>query len=81
MATNYYANDSVRANLKYFFSTGEVKDLAFDFASIHHDKNGFSSVQIVLKSSHRVVNVRVRKIKDELVGEKIVDKPVENINK
>ena len=77
---NYLASDSVRANLKYFFSLGEVNDLAFDFAAVYHDKNGFSSVQIVLKSSHRVVNIRVRKVNDELIGEKIVDKPIDKAN-
>jgi hypothetical protein len=78
---NYFANDSVRANLKYFFSRGEVNDLAFDFAAVYHDKVGFSSVQIILKSSHRVVSIRVRKMNNELVGEKIVDKSIEKTSK
>lgn len=73
---NHHANDAVRENLAYLFSTGEVSHLVFDLAEVYHDKNGFSSVQIILKSSHRLVNVRVRKIDDELVGEKIIDKPV-----
>jgi len=73
---NYHANDAIRENLAYFFSTGEVSHLVFDIAEVCHDDNGFSSVQIILKSSHRLVNVRVSKINGELVGEKIIDKPV-----
>jgi len=73
---NYDANDSVRRNQKYFFSTGEIKDLVFDSACIYHDNNGFSSAQITLKSSHRRVTVRVRLVNGELVGEKIVDRPI-----
>ena len=29
---NYYANDSYRKSIKYFLSTGEMKDLVFDNA-------------------------------------------------
>jgi hypothetical protein len=72
---NYAADDSVRRNHEYFFSTGEIKDLVFESASVYHNNNGFSSVQIILKSSHRLVNVRVKVINGELVGEKIVDRP------
>jgi hypothetical protein len=74
---NYTANDVVRKNLEYFFSAGEVSNLVFDSASVYHDDNSFSSVQIILKSSRRLVNVRVRKVHDELVGEKIVDRPID----
>jgi len=73
---NYGANDSVRRNQEYFLSTGEIKDLVFDSACVYHDNNGFSSAQITLKSSHRLVNVLVRLVNGELVGEKIVDKPI-----
>ena len=72
---NYGANDSVRRNQEYFFSTGEIKDLVFDSASVYHDNNGFSSAQIILESSYRLINVRVRLVNGKLVGEKIVDRP------
>lgn len=71
---NYACNDAVRKNGEYFLSTGELQQLAFDSASVCHDANGFSSVQILLRSSKRVVNVRVRKVNGDLVAEKIVDK-------
>lgn len=74
---NYSASDNVRRNQEYFFSTGEMKELVFDSACVYHDNNGFSSAQIILKSSHRLVNVRVRLVYGKLVGEKIVDGPVE----
>jgi hypothetical protein len=73
---NYAANNGVRKNQDYFFSRGELKDLVFDSASTYHDNSGFSSAQIILKSSHRLVNVRVRLINGELVGERIVDRPI-----
>ena len=72
---NYTANDSVRRNQEYFFSTGAIENLVFDSAWVYHDNNGFSSAQIILKSSRRLVNVRVKVINDELIGEKIVDRP------
>jgi hypothetical protein len=68
---NYAANDNTRKNQDNF----KMQCLVFDSASVYHDKNGFSSAQIILKSSHRRVNVRIRKINGELVGEKIFDKP------
>lgn len=71
---NYACNDVVRKNGAYFLSTGELQQLVFDSASVCHDANGFSSVQIVLRSSKRVVNVRVRKVRGDLIAEKIVDK-------
>lgn len=74
---NYCANDSSRTNLNYFFSTGELNFLDFDSAAVYFDNEGFSSAQIVLKTSQRVVNVKVRKIGNEYVGEKIVDKPIQ----
>lgn len=77
---NYSANDAVRANIKYFFSTGEVNYLAFDSASIYHDQYGFSSVQIILRSSKRVINVRVKKVDNELIGEIIVERLLDKTN-
>jgi hypothetical protein len=75
---NYYSSDYARENLKYFFSTGDVDQLVFDSAAIYRSNNVFSSVQILLKSSHRTVNVRVKQMDNELVGEKIVDRVEEN---
>ena len=59
---NYGANDTIRNNVQYSLSSGAVKSLTFDSASVYHNRNGFSSVQIVLRSSKRVVNVRVRNV-------------------
>src|SRR4030042_2372970 len=72
---SYHANDSVRKNQEYFISTGELTTLVFDSASIYHNANGFSSAQIILKSSKRIVNVRVRNVKGKLIGKKIIVKP------
>jgi hypothetical protein len=72
---NYDANDSVRKNHEYFLSTGELTTLVFNGASIYHNASGFSSVRIILKSSKRIVNVRVSEINGKLVGKKIIDKP------
>ena len=71
---NYHCDDHVRYNQQYFLSTGELTQLVFDSASVHHDEQGFSSVQIVLRSSKRIVTVRVTKQGEELTAEKIVDR-------
>ncbi len=71
---NYDCDDGARKNRDYFFSTGELYSLTFDGAAVYHDRNGFSSVQIVLKSSKRTVTVRVKWEDENLIAEKIVDK-------
>lgn len=74
---NFYADDSYRSNLKYFFSQGEIKDLTFDSASVYYMGNRFSSLQINLKSSHRLVTVKVKMVNEKLIAEKLVDKSLE----
>lgn len=71
---NSACTDKTRHNRDYFLSTGELNQLTFDSAAVYHDENGFSSVQIILKSSKRTVNVRVRKVNGSLIAEKILDK-------
>ena len=68
-------NDDIRQQQKYFLSTGELSQLVFDSAAVHHDAGGFFSVQIVLRSYNRVVTVQVKKVGEDLVAEKLVDKP------
>ena len=70
-------NDSTRKNQKYFLSTGRLNSLVFDSAAVYHNAEGFSSVQILLKSSNRGVNVQVKTIGGKLVGKKITDKLIE----
>jgi len=67
-------NDSSRRNLDYFLSSGQLNDLFFRSAAVYHDTNKFSSVQIVLESSQRIVTVKVKSEDGNLVGEKLVDK-------
>ena len=71
---NSHCDENVRKNRKYFLSTGELNALVFDSASVYHDENGFSSVQILLKSSSRIVNVRIKRIDGKFVGEKLIEK-------
>ncbi len=71
-------NDSMRKQTAYFLSTGELTSLVFDGAAVYHDENGFSSAQVFLKSSNRVVTVRVREVDGKWVAEKLLDKPVTN---
>jgi len=68
-------NDATRKSRDYFLSTGELEQLTFMSAAVYHTAGRFSSAQIILESSKRVVNVRVKKVDGELVAEKIVDKP------
>ncbi len=70
----YNCNDNSRRNRDYFLKSGELQQLLFDSAGIYYDENGFSSVQILLRSSTRIVNVRVKLIDENLVAEIIVDK-------
>lgn len=74
---DFHCNDATRQNRAYFLKTGQLNHLVFDGASVHHNEKGFSSVQIVLKSSTRLVNVRVKKVGDEFVAEKIIDRPAD----
>jgi hypothetical protein len=69
-------NDNMRKQTKYFLSTGELTSLVFDSAAVYHDDSGFSSAQITLKSSKRLVTVRVRRMDGKLVAEKLLDKLV-----
>ncbi len=68
---NCWCNDKTRRNTKYLLSRGELQKLTFDSASVHHDNKGFSSAQIVLKSSERIVTVVVKKMDGDFVAEKI----------
>ena len=72
---DYQCDDAARKNRDYFKSTGELVQLAFRSAAVFHSANQFSSVQIVLESSSRVVNVRVKLTGDDLMAEKILDRP------
>ncbi|MCJ7662979.1 MAG: hypothetical protein MUO24_01925 [Desulfobacterales bacterium] len=71
---DYSCNDAIRKNREYFFSTNQLYSLIYDGAAVYHNQGRFSSVQIVLKSSTRVVTVRVKLENDHLIAEKIVDK-------
>jgi hypothetical protein len=71
---NIHCNDSVSKSQQYFLSTDESNTLIFDSAFVFHDTKGFSSVQIILKSSNRIVNIRIKRDKNKLIGEKLIDK-------
>lgn len=71
---NPSCNDSVRKNQEYFLGTGELRPLVFDGASVHHDDNGISSIQISLKSAYRNVTVLVRRVGSEMIAEKMIDR-------
>ncbi|HHT9151743.1 MAG: hypothetical protein HY607_06045 [Planctomycetes bacterium] len=71
---DYCCDDGTRKNREYFCSTGELYSLTFDGAAVYHDQNGFSSVQIILKSSKRTVTVLVKLENGKLTAEKIIDK-------
>ena len=70
---NYWCNDKTRHHTQSLLSTGGLRTLTFDSASIYQDKNGFSSAGIVLKSSTCIVTVRVKKTDGKFVAEKIAE--------
>ena len=65
--------DVTRKNREHLRSTGELGQLVFNSAAIYYDRNVFSSVEILLNSSKRVVNVSVRMVAGKLVADKILD--------
>ena len=74
---DYNCNDQRRANVKYFLQSDELTSLTFECAFIYHEAGCFSSAQVVLKSSKRVVTVRVKPTKDlklDYSTEIVVDK-------
>lgn len=73
---NYHCNDKLRKQVDYFFSTGQLNHLVFNGAAVYETAGTFSSVQIVLHSSMRLVTVRVRRSGNDCVAETIVDQPL-----
>jgi len=71
---DYDCDDGTRKNRDYFSSTNQLYPLTYDGAAVYHDHGKFSSAQISLKSSKRVVTVRVKMEKEKLIAEKVVDK-------
>jgi hypothetical protein len=69
---NYSANDNARKNQEYFLE--QIDSLFFDSALVSHENNMFSSVQIILKSSHRQINLRVKSVNSQLKGEIVYDR-------
>jgi hypothetical protein len=67
---NFECSDTTRYNRDYFSKTGELCDLTFYSAEVFHCDRMFSSVLIHLRSSTRVVavRIRVRKSDDELIA-------------
>ena len=74
----YDANDETRRKNEYTLKEGFFPDtFFFDGAALYHQGGQFSSVQVILKSSKRVVTIRVsRDENNELNAQKIVDKPL-----
>ncbi len=73
---NNVCDEAEKKNQNYLKSTGELSQVMFKSAAVYHGPDGlFSSVQIVLESSKRCVNVRVKMVGGKLVAEKILDKP------
>lgn len=68
-------DDVARQQQNYFLSTGELTVLMFDGAAVYQDAGGrFTSAQVVLKSSIRVVTIRVRDVEGALQAERVVDR-------
>lgn len=67
---NDLANDKTRASRKYFIDTGNEVPLDFSYASVHHNEDGFSYVQLLLKSSNETVGIRIKKIDGKLIATK-----------
>ncbi len=74
---DYRCDDAVRQQRERRLAEGTQQELVFAGAAVYHRDGHFSSVQIALKSSRRMVNIRVRHgVTEELVAEKVVDRAV-----
>jgi len=67
-------DDGLRRQQQYFLKSGELTALVFDGAAVYHTPSGFSSVVVFLRSSTRVVSVRVRPKGKSFVGKIEVDR-------
>ena len=73
---NNLCDEAEAKNQNYLRSTGELGQVMFKSAAVYYGPNGlFSSVEIVLESSKRHVEVRVKTVGGKLVAEKILDRP------
>ena len=74
---DYRCDDAVRRQREQRLADGTQQELVFAGAAVYHLDAHFSSVQIALKSSRRMVNIRVRHgATEELVVDKVVDRAV-----
>jgi hypothetical protein len=72
---DYRCDDQIRQQRAQQLSAGTQRELVFSGAAVYHLDAHFSSVQIALKSSFRMVNLRVRHgATEELVAEKLLDR-------
>jgi len=73
---NNVCDEAEKKNQNYSRSTGELSQVMFKSATVYYGPHGlFSSVEIVLESSKRCVNVHVTMVGGKLVAEKILDRP------
>ena len=71
-------DDDTRELRDAILKTGKLDDLTFRSAIVYGDADrSFSSAHVTLKSSHRVVNVRVRKMDGDFMADTILDRPAE----
>lgn len=59
---NFGATEDTRRREESLLKMGQLRELAFASASVFHKDGQFSSVQIVLESSHRGVTIEVRRM-------------------
>jgi hypothetical protein len=73
-APDYHCNDAVRRTRDQLLSSGALQSLVFSGAAVYHSDAGLASIQIALRSTTRSVNLRVKKVGQELVAEKLADR-------
>src|SRR5262245_6617242 len=71
--SNYGCNDAERWARQLRLNAGQLDALAFDEAVILHAERGFSSLQLHLRSSHRLLIVCVSWVDGQMVVEKRLD--------
>ena len=72
---DYRCDDIVRQERNRLLTAGTQQDLVFSGGAVYQVDAHFSSVQIALQSSARIVNIRVKRgTTEEFVAEKVLDR-------
>ena len=71
---NPACNEQTRKSRAEALAKGELARLAFERANVAGEANGFSTVEILLRSSRRTIKIQVMKADDTVTAEIVEDR-------